>query len=302
MANNLGTLSATIIAQRSLQILKIAFPVLSTISTDFSDQPLKFGQSVKTRLTTVGTTQDYDTTNGYVAGDQTLTDVAVTINKHKHYSYAFNDQEISGSQINLLDQFAAPAAYSLGKKIVDDLYALILAAGFTNTPVTQSIATTTRTTLINMGQAQNALGIPKMGRFFLLSPAAYGALAGDTTIVANLYNQANADAIESGILPNVHGYKLIEADNLPSTGNMSGFAAIPDALAMASRLPDDPATFSPGLPIPGSITTVKDPDTGLALQVRDFYDMRLGKHQVTYTLMYGMSIGNPTAGTLLVTA
>ena len=36
---------------------------------------------------------------------------------------------------------------------------------------------------------------------------------------------------------------------------------------------------------------VTDPRTGLSVQVRDRYDGRLGKQEVSFTLMYGFATG-----------
>src|SRR5688500_12389486 len=43
-ANSLGSLAGDLIVQRALTLLKMSFPALSAISTDFSDESVKFGQ------------------------------------------------------------------------------------------------------------------------------------------------------------------------------------------------------------------------------------------------------------------
>jgi hypothetical protein len=57
-------------------------------------------------------------------------------------------------------------------------------------------------------------------------------------------------------------------------------------------LPDAPTTV-----IPGVISTVTEPHTGLSIQLREWYDMTLAKESRTMTLMYGFAKGN--AGTLV---
>jgi hypothetical protein len=49
-----------------------------------------------------------------------------------------------------------------------------------------------------------------------------------------------------------------------------------------------------GLPVGGLVTTVRDDGSGLAIQVREWYDFALGQHRRTSTLMYGVAVGNAT--------
>ncbi len=70
MANSFGTLNTTLIAQKTLTTLLAKFPLLSKISTNFSDTPLLFGQSLRVKLATARTAIAYSTTNGYVPAEQ----------------------------------------------------------------------------------------------------------------------------------------------------------------------------------------------------------------------------------------
>ena len=110
MANTLGTLNGAIIAKRALATLLEEFPFLSKITTDFSDEGALYNQQINVKLPTAVTAGDYNTTTGYVSQDVTQVDVPVTINKHKHVSFGFTDQERSSTNSNLIERFASNAA------------------------------------------------------------------------------------------------------------------------------------------------------------------------------------------------
>lgn len=97
-----------------------------------------------------------------------------------------------------------------------------------------------------------------------------------------------------------HGFNDNEYSALPANSeNLAGFAGVAEGLVIATRLPKIPADSSE---IQGSIEVVTEPNTGLSLQVRSWYDMKLGKEFRTYTLMYGVAAGNPACIERLVTA
>ncbi len=59
-------------------------------------------------------------------------------------------------------------------------------------------------------------------------------------------------------------------------------------MLMATRLPDIPADPSE---IPGIIQAVAEPNTGLSVQQRRYYDMKLGKLVESLVLLFGFNIG-----------
>ena len=69
-----------------------------------------------------------------------------------------------------------------------------------------------------------------------------------------------------------------------------GFAAHESALIIASRLPDaGPADY------PMSVENVTDKESGLSLQMREWYDPSAGARHLTCTVMYGVAVGNAAA-------
>lgn len=301
-ANSLGTVYGDLVVQRSLDLLKYEFPLLRRISTDFSDAQASYGQGIKTRLRAVPSVTDYNTSTGYASSDATTTDVTVTINAHKAVQVEFNANELASTRRLLFDEQEEGMLYSLGKVLVDALYGLILAANFTETATTQALSGFARATVISIGTALNGRGVTGGQRTLLLNASYYGKLAEDSVIVSNLYNRDAGSAIMTGQLPPVHGFLPIEAPNLITTGNLTGFGLRADALAMATRLPADYTQALPGVPATGIVSTITDPDTGISVMLVQFVDHKLGKAYGRVALMYGVAVGQQKSGQRLISA
>lgn len=290
MANTVGTTNADVIAQRALETLVARLPILGQISTNLSDDRARFGASVITHVVTAAEAADFDAAAGYAPSDRTQTDVSVTLNKHKHHTYGVGVQEASSSNVDLIERLGATAAYSIGSAIVSDLLALVLAAAYTNGSEFDLGVDENgfaRKSVIAIGKALSNRKVPPMGRFMVLNPDYYASLCMDNTMLSALL-QAGASSIQSGRLPNVHGFDVSEFVDLPDNSeNLVGIAGTPDCLCLATRIPDDPGEGRSNV----RISTVKEEQTGMALQVREWYNSDLAQFRRTYTLMYGVAVG-----------
>ena len=287
MPNNNSTVNAPLIAQQALTTLLAKFPVLTQVATDFSDQSVKFNQDIITHIVTPTVAQDFDPATGYVPSDQAQVDVKVSINRHAYAGYAITDVERSTSVIDLNQRYAGKVAYALGRKVSDDLFALILAANFAN--VTSSTAAAFgRDTIVNIATKMNKRFIPDMGRYMFVNSDFYNSLQKDEALYKAYIAPQVGDVVVTGILPNINGFTVVEYSALPANGEkLAGFAGIREALIMAARVPDVPEYTGDT-----EINVVTDVKTGLSIQVRDRYDGRLGRQEVSYTLMYGFTAAN----------
>ncbi len=287
MPNQNATVNAPLIAQTALTTLLAKFPLLNQIATDFSDQSVKFNQDIITHIVTPTVARDFDPTTGYVPDDQAQVDVKVKIDSHAYAGYAITDVERSTSQIDLNQRYADKVAYALGRKVCDDLVALIVAANFPNQPSVAQ-ASFGRDIVVDIGTKLNKRFIPDMGRFMFVNSDYYNSLQKDEALYKAYIAPQVADVVVTGILPNVNGFTVIEYSALPENGErLVGFAGIREGLIMAARVPDVPEFTGDT-----EIAIVTDPRTGLSVQVRDRYDGRLGRQEVSYTLMYGFAVGN----------
>ncbi|MBA3833938.1 MAG: hypothetical protein H0X34_19030 [Chthoniobacterales bacterium] len=290
MANSFGTLNTTLIAQKTLTTLLAKFPLLSKISTNFSDTPLLFGQSLRVKLATARTAIAYSTTNGYVPADSTLTDTTVTLNQHIHDTYQVNDQEATSTNINLIDKFAGLSAYALGRAIMDALWNLVINANYANS-TTVAVGVFDRAALIDVNRVMDDRFVPDLERLAILNTAYFAALKKDLVVVSNNINPATERPIQTGVLPDVDGDMVIKVAVADANAeNLAGAVMLPEAMALATTVPNAPPS---GLPVQGNVNLIRDENSGLAIQVREWYDFALGQHRRTSTLMYGVAVGNP---------
>lgn len=293
MANTLGTLSGIQVVQEILSSLLVRFPLLSQLTTDFSMQNARFNQQISTRVIVPTVAVEHNTAVGYVATDRTAIDVNITINKQAEHTYEVTDREQSQTNRRLVNEFAATAAHALGTKIMNDFFATVTAAiyplSFPSAPANFDAADIRRIkTLLNKAF------VPDMGRFICLNSDYAEGVGLDNLILANP-NTSNQGVISSGQMPNlIHGFAPSEYASLPTNNeNLGGIAGNREAVIMATRVPDQP---NPTRTIPGEIATVTEPNSGLAAQYRQYYDMKLAKDVESITLMYGFAAGLSEAG------
>ncbi len=297
-----GTLSGTLVTQRTLELLKLQFPVLGRITTDFSDQPAVYNQAITTRIVSIPNVQTYNTSTGWGDSDFTTTDKSVTLNRHKGVPITFNAQILASTVRRLFDEIAPAQAYALAKDLVDALYAVIVAANFTNVATMAAQIDFGRPKVIEMGVALTKRGNPigPINRALLLNADYYGQLAKDQAIVTLAAFQ-QAGIITGGQLPDVHGFNVIEAPNLPSTANLVGFGFSRSALVLAARLDSDYTSILPGASY-GNVTVVTDPDIALSVLQVQYVNHLLATATQRISLLSGVAAGQDNAGQLLVSA
>jgi len=289
MANTLGTTNANVIAQRALEILVADYSFLRSGVSNFSSDAAKYGASIYTSRLSALTAADYSQSTGYAGSAITQTDVAITLNKFKHVTYSVDDQERTSSNINLIERFAGAAAHAIGLQMVGDLLTLVTSSTFTNAITVASTAFNYRS-VVSAGAVLNSLNSPVNGRYCVLAPLFYGALMNDTTVVAN--PQITGDIVRGGGIGKVAGFDVNQYSAIPSNGiTLGGFFGQQESLLIAARVPEVPTTVM----IPGDISVVTEPRTGLSLQVREAYNMSLGTLSRTYALIYGVKAGEPNS-------
>lgn len=304
-ANSLGTLSQTLVAIQTLELLQLSFPLLKMIMTDFSDQIVSYGDTLKSRFVGIPTVRTYNTTTGWPTdSDVTTTDVSITYDQYKGIPIKFQGHEVSATIRRLFDEIAPAQAYALGKDIVDYIYSLITAA-YTNTVTAAGLGTFGRSTIIDIGGILDDAGVPEQGRFLLLNRPYYSALSKDNTIIQMAAFQ-RASLIEKGLEPEtlsqVEGLRVIKAVNLPATvisgaTVLKGFAGSKSALALATRLSADYINANPGAGN-GTLDVVTTPGGFSANLVRYVNHGTAAAYQ-RMEIIYGASRAQVAAGALL---
>ena len=287
MSNTLGTVNGAVIVQEALTTALEIFPILNQVRHDFSPGAARWNQTVNFGLVTAASTGTYSTSTGYASQNQVQTDKQVTINTHPYCDITIDDQERSQSEVELIKRFSPVVAHALFKSVVTKLFALVHTANFTNDTQETAITDIDRDTLIEVQTQLDDRDCPTMDRYCVLNPAAYGELLKDTSVVSQDYRGEKSVQTGRFGLP-IQGFDVQMYSSIDTSENLKGFAGWRDALLLATRVPESPQVGT----LPGTITTVTEPRTGLSAQTRQWYDFGLGKERLVCTLMYGVAVGN----------
>lgn len=288
MPNSLGTTPGVLIGMGILETLHEDFPLLRLITTDLSAESSLLDQPIKIQSPNALTADDYDPDgDGYAPQSVSQAEYELTIDHHVHVSYGFTDTERSKYDIGLIDRFARNGAHAIGKRLYDELFALVKNAPFTH-KTSIPLASISRLSYVDINKKLNGRKLPKAGRFSILNSNYYAKLSEDPTLVANPGSPAGT--VRSGEIGNVDGVSTLEYAFLPSNGeSLAGFVGTAEALLLATRLPTPPDTRK----VAGTIEVITHPETNLSLQLRQWYDFRYGKEYRTYTLQFGVGTGDP---------
>lgn len=305
---NLGTIAGTLVTQRTLELLKFVFPAINRFTTDFSDQPATFNQTIMTRLVTIPTVVTYNTSTGWADATAATTDVPVVINNHKGIPITFGENLLASTMRNLFGEFAEASAYALAKAIIDALYGNLTDANFTNNSVFASTALN-RAAVIDIGTALTLRGVPiGLGnRTMLLWPAAFGNLEKDTALIGLAQFQkpifiTEGTQANSAMSINVESFNIYSAPNMPSNNaNLVGFGGSRSALIIATRTPNDYTSVLPGASF-GNVQMVSDPDIGITVMQVQYVNHTLGTATSRLALMWGTAAGQTAAGQLIKAA
>jgi hypothetical protein len=291
MPNSLGTIQAgKVVTQRMLELLLAQFPLLRTVAHDLSSDQIKWGETVFVKKRGTFTAQDFDPATGYEPQNITMGDFPVTLNQHKHVTIALNDHELTSTDLDIIDAHAEPAAHALGKAIYDDLFGLVKVADFPNESVI-ALNAYDRDTAADIAKALNDREIPDVRRYVMIGNAYANSLEKDLNVIANFSH--DNPLLNDGKLPRISGLQHWRYTMLPHNGEyLTGIAGHPDSLAFAARVPKMPRA---GVGYTGTIEIVTDAKTGLSVQRRHWYDIKLGKEISVVTMMYGVGKGEPKA-------
>lgn len=285
MPNSLGTTPGTLIAQRALETLLEDFPILRLLSSDFSSEQAVLNQPLSIKLPVAFAAADeYTADDGYETDDADNVDIPLTISKLIHKTFSFNDLERNSFNTSLIEGFARNAAHAVGMSLVNDLLALITVTNFANETVC-AVNDWTRQKFLEANAKLDLRLVPTSGRVALLNSPYHVKLSGDTTVVAN--PGSPSDAVRTGTLGNLDGVAVHKYAPLGTASeNRVGFISIPEGIVLATRIPKPPESS-----FPGNIEVVSEPNTGISLLMRQWYNPGEGKEYRSYSLLTGVAKG-----------
>ena len=304
MSNTLGGINLQVIAQDSLTTLLAQFPLVNKFTTDFGGDILQRGESVTTRLAS-GVAATNIGVDGYVKSDVSSVAKTVTLNKHKGFVMGFQDGEVARGGYDVLRRtFIRPAAHAVVKAVMDDVFLLCTAANFSQVGYQGTVAAFDADAVADISQALTDANVPMANRTLIVRPSLYTSLAKDNAIQAQYASGTNAPLTEN-LLPRIHGFEINQYSALPNgalgvvnagqsnavdftvlDNNLRGIAVSPEAILIAARLPATPTNWY------GNVATATDAESGLSIQVREWYDGDSGQQKLSMSILYGMTVGN----------
>ena len=149
-----------------------------------------------------------------------------------------------------------------------------------------------------IGAAFDTNEVPLTDRFAMLNAAYYQRLAQDPICNSFFAAVRSPEIINKGQLPELNGFVPQKAPFFPATNNRVGFAYYRAALALKARLPQD-FTRAVTAMVPGSVTTVTDPDMNLSVLHVERVDL-VGRYaESSIEAMLGAAVGDRRAGMVL---
>lgn len=288
MANTINTnLQNNIISQSALeQFTKILAP-LSAFSTSFNDEASSRGNSV-TILNLANTTSatDFVASDGYVSQDTTYGQTQITLDKHKIVTWHVQDKERSESSAVELERFGYQKGGDLANAVFQDILGDVTVANFSDSHgVASGSFGVDDVAKLREEAVNNSLPIDNCS--LLLSPSYYGNLIQDSAVASALAYGGN-DAIRGGNVPSLFGIPAVyESNAIPDNSeNLYGMLAHPSSLAVAMRYLE-PGNSQEYI----SAKRVSDPETGMVMGYREFYDAKLGVHTAVLECVYGVAVG-----------
>ncbi len=318
-ADTIGTLTGTLVVQRTLEFFRINYPMFKAIYTDFSDQPAMKGQLINTRIVSKPAVQTYSATKGAdgrpegwkTASAATTTDVNNSIDEHVGVPVVFDADTLASTVRRLFDEQAPAMSYALASYYVAKLYALCTAANFNGyaavvagkVPVAyatyaKGVNEFARSCVVDLNAIFNPNEVPLHDRALLLNSAYYAAVGKDPSLITWWAAQRNPEIITEGELPKMSKFVPIEAPDFPSTNNRVGIALQKNALIAISRLPNDYSKVLPGSSY-GNVTQVTDAETGLTVLLVEYVNHTGGYAEMRMEVMVGAGLGDKRAGLVL---
>jgi hypothetical protein len=332
---SLGILSGSLVLQRTLPVFKYKYPELLSMYTDFSDNPGVYQQTEVTRIVTQPATQKYSTTTdntGRPAGwstvsSATTTDVTISLTDYIAVPIALGNQVIAATTRRLFDEQAVLAVAAIAGYLTTMVTNLLTASNYNyyatvNGTLVPTAYTTYKQTAQSWGMSDldtldsifTSAKVPEEDRGILLNPTYYSKLRGDPRLeffyAASSRSIGDAsDFVTEAKLPKLSGFAPYKAGYMPTstpstnptTNNVVGFAYQKAGILLKSRLPTD-FTTALNTMIPGSVTTVTDPDTKISLMLVQYVNLTQNYAEWRPEVMLGASKADNRAGLVITSS
>ncbi len=287
-------LDSEILANSALQAFTKTLLPITKFARNFSASPGVHGTYILVPLIGALTATTFNGSYAVCGGTKTV--ITVQLNKHKVIAIGQNDLDFWNNSASDLESFGFQQGKALGTLVLQDILSLVTTTNF-------SISTSVASTAYDVPQLRrarldlNLSDAPMDPRQLLLEAVPYDALLAVTNFV-QAYAYKTNDVLYEGRIMHALGFDINEVNGiLPGgTASVAGFACHANAIAVAMRYlaPQAGNTYNEARPF-------TDPETGITIGLRDFYDNLTGSRYINLECNYGRSVGISAGGRILAT-
>ncbi len=284
MPNTLTNIQDIRIADKFLETFVAALTPLRAFSTDFSSEFLEKGKTVNVPVIGAsGASQNFAGSYKANAGS-TVEGLPVVLEHHKFQNIIITDKEASESSFLTLERLAISKARRLAQDVLTHLWSLVTAANYGAESITPLDATAfDAAKVLALRGVCAAANMPLSERALILSDSYYTNLLGDPKVSQSYLMQMSQPALIEAKIPRISGFDVYESVIIPDNGErLVGFAAHPRGMAVAMRYlePLHSESYIAAAP-------VTDPETGITLGYRRYYDTDSGAEIAAFECLYG---------------
>lgn len=287
MANSINAnVLDEIVSQSALLALKKKIAPFNAFTTNFSSEAARKGDTVRVLVETypdeaVATKSSH---TDYTIQDLDSTTVSLSLGQPKYVSFSLDDVEVASSSVVNLEIFGSGKGNKLGAGILTDVLSCITNANFGAAAFTGAASTWDADDVADVKDALDDADVPDDGRVLVLSNAYITNLLKDNAIQSN--PNVGGEPIREGVIGRLMGFDVIGSNVIPSNSeNLVGFACHPSSIAVAMRYLQPQASNGYLRAEP-----MTDPDSGITMGIRDWYDNDSGVRKMVYECVYAYAV------------
>ena len=286
MANSITGINDDIISRSVLEGYTTAIAPLSALTADFSSDAVGRGEKVSIMRdnSAIDAALDKTSHGAYAVQDADSDAVEVTMGQPKYVSWGLDDSEIANSSVLSMEKFGRRKGNLLAKTILQDIWSEITNANFGAASFTGLASTFDEDDVADVAEDCDSADWNPDDRYLVLSPAYITALRKAGAIKDT--SGYGYNAIQSGDIPMLHGFKIIMSNVIPDNGeNLVGFATDGNGIASAFRYvaPQGGNKYSRAESLVG--------EGGQTLGLRDWYSEDYGNRRIVIETNYGYETG-----------
>ena len=285
MANSTTGIQDDIISRGVLQGFTAGIAPMAALNTLFSDEASRKGDRVSVpRLNSaLDAALDKSVGGSYTVQDIDSDAVEIVLSNHKYVSMGADDIEVANSSALVLERYGVRKGNLLAKTVVQDIWSEITNANFGAAAFTGAASTFDEDDVADIADACDDDDMPA-DRYLVLSNAYITALRKSGAIKDT--SGYGFNAIMSGDIPELHGFKVIPSNIIPANGeNLVGFATDGSGIAAAFRYlaPQSGHKYDKAEALVG--------EGGVTLGLRDWYSEDNGNRRQVIECVYGYETG-----------